>query len=64
VSGAAATAGVQAVDRGDLVRGQVEVEDVDVLRDTGGLDGLRNHRASVLQTPAQHHLGGGLAVGP
>src|SRR3954453_7855163 len=61
--GPAPTAGVQAVDRGHLVGGQLEVEHVDVLCDASGLGGLRNDRASVLQTPTQHHLGDSLAVG-
>src|SRR5438270_11482047 len=60
--GAAATAGVQAVDRGHFLGRELEVEHVDVLRDAAGLGGLRNDRASLLQTPAQHHLGGRLAV--
>src|SRR5207244_4819956 len=62
--GAAATAGVQAVDRDHLVGRQLEVEHVDVLCDAAGLGGLRNDRTSVLQTPAQHYLGRSLAVGP
>src|SRR6185312_8170529 len=38
--GAAALAGVQAIDGDDLVGGQLEVEDVDVLGDALGFDGL------------------------
>src|ERR1700733_15102039 len=60
--GTAAATGVQAVDRGHLVGGQLEVEHVDVLGDAAGLGGLGNDRAAVLQTPAQHHLGQGLPV--
>src|SRR5436309_484376 len=61
---AAATAGVQAIDRGDLFGRQFEVEYIDVLSDASRLCGLRNHRPSLLQTPAQHHLRRALAVGP
>src|SRR5437773_6601546 len=53
---APATAGVQAVDRGDLFGRQLEVEHVDVFSDAGRYCGLRNHRPSLLQTPTQHHL--------
>src|SRR5437773_12509892 len=60
---APATAGVQAIDRGDLFGRQLEVEHVDVFSDAGGLCGLRNHRPSLLQTPVQHHLRRALAVG-
>src|SRR6202012_6046029 len=62
--GTAPPTGVQNVDPGHLLGGQLEVEHVDVLGDAAGLGGLRNDRASVLQAPAQHHLGRGLAVGP
>ena len=60
--GAAAAAGVEPVDRGELVVGEVEVEDVEVLRDPGRLGRLRDHRAALLDAPAQHHLGRALAV--
>lgn len=46
VRGSAATAGVQAVERGHLTDGQLEVEDLDVLCDALGLGGLRNDRSS------------------
>ena len=46
--GAAPAVGVQAVDCIHLVGGQLEVEDVDVLRDPVGLGGLRNDRTAVL----------------
>ena len=59
---AAALAGVEGVDRGELVGGELEVEDVEVLRDPVRLGRLRDHRAALLQVPAQHHLGRGLAV--
>src|SRR3954447_2159407 len=59
---ATAAAGIERVDRGHLVRGELEVEDVDVLGDAAGLGGLRDDRAPVLDAPAQHDLGGGLAV--
>ena len=61
--GSAAPTGVQAIDRGDLVGRQLEVEHVDVLCDAAGLGRLRDDRAAVLQTPTQHHLGRGLGVG-
>src|SRR4051794_38957074 len=60
--GAAAMGGVKAVDRAHLLGRELEVEHVDVLRDARGLGGLRNDRASLLQTPAQHDLGRRLAV--
>src|SRR4051812_19997746 len=59
---AAAAAGVQCVDLAELVAGQLEVEDVDVLGDAVRLGRLRDDRASVLDAPAEHHLGRGLAV--
>src|SRR5215204_6299670 len=59
---AAALTRVEAVDRGELLGGEVEVEDVDVLGDPLRLGRLWDDRAALLQTPAQHHLGGGLAV--
>ena len=60
--GAAALAGVEAVDGGELVGGEVEVEDVEVLGDAVRLGRLRDDRAALLQVPAQHHLGRGLVV--
>src|SRR6478609_9110232 len=54
--GAAAPAGVEAGDGGELLGGELEVEDVEVLGDALGLGGLRDHRAAVLQAPAQHDL--------
>jgi hypothetical protein len=39
---ATALAGVEGVDRGELVGGEVEVEDVDILRDPGRLGRLRD----------------------
>ena len=56
--GAAALAGVEGVDGGELVGGELEVEDVEVLRDAVRLGRLRDDRAALLQVPAQHHLGG------
>jgi len=38
--GAAAHAGVEGVDARQLVRGELEVEDVEVLRDAGRVDRL------------------------
>src|SRR4051794_13657948 len=54
--------GVEGVDGDELVVGQVEVEDVEVLRDAVRLGRLRDDRAALLQVPAQHHLGRGLPV--
>src|SRR4051794_17417538 len=59
----AATAGVQTVDPAQLVGGKLEVEHVDVLCDSAGLGGLRDDGAPLLQPPAQHSLGGALAMG-
>src|SRR3954462_12632113 len=59
----AAAAGVERVDGGELVAGQLEVEDVDVLGDAVRLGRLGDDRAAVLQAPAQHDLGRCLAVG-
>src|SRR4051812_39654676 len=55
-------AGVQRVDRGDLLAGELEVEDGKVLGDAGRLDRLRDRGAALLQMPAEHHLGDRLAV--
>src|SRR3954469_24251267 len=57
-----ADAGVEGVDRIELVRGQREAEDIEVLRDPRGSDGLRDDLASLLEVPAQHHLGRRSAV--
>src|SRR5436190_22686191 len=59
---AAAATGVEAVDGGHLVGGELEVEDVEVLGDPCGLGRLRDHRAAMLQAPAQHDLGRRLVV--
>jgi hypothetical protein len=59
---AASTAALQAVDHGHLTDRKLEVQDVDVLGNTGGLSELRDHRTSLLQATKQHHLGTGLAV--
>src|SRR3954471_5809793 len=45
---AAADTGVEGVDGGQLVAGELEVEDVEVLRDPRGRDGLRDHLAALL----------------
>src|SRR4051812_661246 len=53
---AAALVGIEGVDGGDLVAGEGEVEDVEVLGDAVRLGRLRDDRAALLQVPAQHHL--------
>jgi hypothetical protein len=58
----AAHSGVERVDGCDLLAGELEVEDVEVLGDAGGLGRLRDRGAALLQVPAQHHLRGRLAV--
>jgi len=57
-----ATAAVESVHRGKLVGVEREVENVQVLRDATGADGLGNHDAALLQAPSPYDLGGGLAV--
>jgi hypothetical protein len=44
------------------LRRQLEVEDVEILGNAGGLDGFWDHRAALLQAPAQHDLCGRLAM--
>src|SRR6476469_9943517 len=58
----AAQTGVERVDGGDLIAGELEVEDVEVLSDAGWLGRLWNCRTPLLQVPAQHDLGRRLAV--
>jgi hypothetical protein len=48
---------------GELVGRELEVEDVEVLRDPLWLRRLRDHRTAPLQVPAQHHLRRGLVMG-
>ena len=50
--GPATAAGVQSVDRGHLVGGELEVEDVDVLGDPLGADRFRDDGPPVLEAPA------------
>src|SRR5215218_3939969 len=59
---AAADALVERVDRGDLLGGQREVEDVEVLGDAVRLDRLGDRAEAVLDVPAQDDLRRGLAV--
>src|SRR6201996_9698410 len=61
--GSAALAGVEPVDGGDFLRGQLEVEDVEVLGEAVRLGRLRDDRAALLDVPAQHDLGRALGVG-
>src|SRR5215204_4480642 len=58
----AAHSGAERVDRGYLLAGELEVEDVEILGDAGGLGRLRDRGSALLQVPAQHHLSGRLAV--
>src|SRR5215207_7487920 len=62
-SGPPRRAGVQSVDRSELLGGELEVEHVDVFGDPVRLGRLRDHRAALLQVPAQHDLSGSLVVG-
>jgi hypothetical protein len=54
---------VEGVDGRELFGGEVEVEYVDVFGDPLRFGRLGDHRAALLQVPAQHHLGRGFAVG-
>src|SRR5215217_7957715 len=56
----AAHSGVERVDRGHLLAGELEVENVEVLGDAGELGRLRDRGSALLQVPAQHHLSGRL----
>src|SRR6187200_679756 len=60
--GPAAHAGVQGIDRRDLLGLQREVEDPEVLRDAVRLDRLRDRTEPMLDVPAQDGLRRGLAV--
>ena len=55
-------AAVKRVDRGDLLVGELEVEDVEVLGHPLGLGGLGDRDDPVLHVPAQDHLRDGLVV--
>ena len=59
--GAAACAQVEGVDPRQLLRAQLEIEDVDVLSDAPRVDRLRDRRAALLEVLAQHDLRGALA---
>ena len=52
----------QGVDGGHLLLGQREVEDVEVVRHVLWAEHLRKGDIALLEVPAQHDLGGGLAV--
>lgn len=55
--GSIADAGVERVDRGELLTGEIEVEDVEVLRDATGV-GRTSGRVPVrVQVLPEHHLG-------
>src|SRR5215469_159551 len=53
---------VQGADRLDVLAGQLEVEDVDVLPDPRRGHRLGENNVAALDVPAEHHLGGRLAV--
>src|SRR5690606_32498372 len=59
---ARAVARVERVDRRDLVRRELEAEDVEVLRHALLARRLREDDEAALQVPAQDHLGGGHTV--
>src|SRR5436305_8385149 len=59
---ARALAAVQARDRVQLGVAQLEVEDLEVLLDSGGGDRLRDHHVAELDVPAKHDLGAGPLV--
>src|SRR3954469_4632682 len=58
----AADSGLERVDRGHLLLRELEVEELEVLRDAGALDRLRDRRTAFLKMPPQHHLRGRLAM--
>src|SRR4029079_18086309 len=60
--GSAAHTGVESIDGREIPVRELEVEHVDVLGDAVWCRGLGDSGASLLQVPAQHHLGRGLAV--
>ena len=53
---------VEGVDLGHVLVGQCEIEQVDVLSDVRRRLRSRNDDVSLLDMPAQQHLGGGLAM--
>ena len=53
---------VEGIDLGHVLVGQREIEQVDVLSDVRWRLRARDHDVSLLDMPAQQHLGGGLAV--
>src|SRR5580704_8278362 len=53
---------VERADRLDVLAGELEVKDVDVLPDPGGRDGLGEDDVAPLDVPAQDYLGWRLAV--
>src|SRR5579863_6939750 len=61
--GAAAHAGVEGREGGELVGGEFEVEYVEVLHDPLAANGLRDRTAAFMQVPADHDLCRGFAVG-
>src|ERR1700755_2209342 len=55
-------AGIESGDRRQVVFGELEVEDVEVLPYPRRGDRLRDHHVAELQVPAQDHLGDGAVV--
>src|SRR6201995_336925 len=57
-----AVAGIESGDRRQVVLGQLEVEEVEVLAHPRRGDRLRDHHVAELQVPAQDDLGDGAFV--
>ena len=52
--------GIDRVDRGNLLRRQREIKNIEVLCDALWLHGFGNGRESMLEVPAKNNLSGGL----
>src|SRR5699024_12614463 len=53
---------IEILDRRNLDRREFNVKDVEVFGDAFWVDGFWNRRASLLEMPSQHYLGGGADV--
>ena len=60
--GTTAFIGIEILDRRNLDRREFNVKDVEVFGDAFWVDGFWNRRASLLEMPSQHYLGGGAVV--